>query len=81
MDEPKNEVAKKPENKPTSKGSLLSPVVINGIAVSVTGIWATSFLADILVKSYEPPGAIHVAFMMILGGVFGIQIINGRNDP
>ncbi len=80
MDESVEKPTARPKTPSNPKGSLLSPFVTNGIAVSVTIIWSVSFVADILVKTYDPPGAIHVAFMVILGGVFGLQIFNGRGD-
>lgn len=60
------------------KAHLLSPVVINTIALVVTVVWSASFVADILIMSYSPPSAIHVAFMVILGGIFGVQIVQGK---
>lgn len=69
----------KPDPDSDPKKSVLSPLVVNIIAIVVTVIWATSFIADILVESYQPPTSIHVAFMVILGGIFGVQIAQGRS--
>lgn len=69
-----------PDPKPVSKSGLLSPLAVNAIALVVTFIWAISFLADILVADYSPPGAIHLAFMVVLGSIFGAQIVQGRKS-
>jgi hypothetical protein len=70
--------SKRPEDDNVSKSSLLNPFVVNSIAVVVTLIWSLSFLADIVIKDYQPPASIHIAFMFILGGIFGFQIVNGK---
>ncbi len=64
----------------SATGSVLTPIVTNSIALVVTFIWAGSFIADIVRADYHPPTAIHVAFMMVLGSVFGLQIFNGRDS-
>lgn len=53
----------------------LSPGVVNAIAAVVTGMWALSFVADIVIADYTPPTNIHVAFMLIVGAVFGSQFV------
>lgn len=70
----------KPDDDKKSSRGLLNPIVINGIAIIVTLVWATSFLADILVKGYAPPNGIHLAFMVVLGSIFGVQILQGRKS-
>lgn len=65
-----------PDPDSKSKSSLLSPVVVNGIAVVVTMVWAVSFVADIVSKDYAPPAGIHLAFMLVLGSIFGAQLIS-----
>jgi hypothetical protein len=50
------------------------------IAVVVTVVWAISFLADIVpALNYEPSPYIHLAFMLVLGGLFGASFV-GRGD-
>lgn len=44
----------------------------------VTTVWAASFLADIMIQTYEPSAAIHAAMMAILGALFGREVI-GKN--
>lgn len=56
---------------------LLPPIVINIIALMVTIVWSVSFIVDIVVRGYDPPGSLHAAFMLILGAVFGSQMIRG----
>lgn len=53
----------------------LSQGVVNAVALVVAVVWATSFVADILVKTYTPPNEVHLALMVVLGGVFGSQFI------
>lgn len=53
----------------------LSPTVVNSIAAVVTCVWALSFLADIVVDEYSPPTNVHMAFMLIVGAVFGSQFV------
>lgn len=52
----------------------LSPGVVNAVAVTVTAVWALSFAADVIIAAYTPPTSIHLALMVVLGGVFGSQI-------
>lgn len=46
----------------------------DGITVVVTGIWAMSFVADIFMRAYEPPAAVHAALLLVLGPLFGIRL-------
>lgn len=50
----------------------MDPRLKNGIIIVVTTIWATNFLAGLLVPSYETDQAINVAFMTIVGGLFAL---------
>lgn len=56
----------------------LSPKVVNAIALVVTIVWAITFMADIALEAYNPPGGIHAALMLVLGGVFGSQLVKGK---
>lgn len=50
--------------------------VIVTLALTVTFVWATSFVADIIQgEKYEPPIAIHGAMLVVLGSIFGFQLI------
>jgi hypothetical protein len=53
----------------------LSQSVVNAVAVVVTIVWGISFVADILIPDYVPPTNVHMALMVVLGGVFGSQFI------
>lgn len=46
-----------------------------GIALVVTVVWAASFVADLLVPTYDPPTELHAAMLMVVGGIFGVQAI------
>lgn len=50
--------------------------VIVTLALTVTFVWAISFVADIVQgDKYEPPIAIHGAMLVVLGSIFGFQLI------
>lgn len=50
--------------------------VVVTLALTVTFVWATSFVADIIQgEKYEPPIAIHGAMLVVLGSIFGFQLI------
>lgn len=54
-----------------------------GIASVVTTVWAISFLVDIIPRlDYEPSPFIHLAFMLILGALFGERLVrrNGNGE-
>lgn len=56
----------------------IPPWLFNGLAVGVAVVWAISFVADALPGStYDPPVAVHAAFMVVLGAVFGVRIARG----
>lgn len=58
----------------------ISPLVTNGIAIVVTVMWAASFTVDIISMEYTPPTAIHVAFMAVIGAIFGFQLVKGKDQ-
>ncbi len=59
------------------KRRSVSPAVANGIAIVVTLVWAVSFVADIIPSAnYDPPTAIHAAFMVVVGSIFGVQLFS-----
>ena len=41
------------------------------IAITVTVVWATSFIADIFIPGYDPSPFIHLAMMTVVGAIFG----------
>jgi hypothetical protein len=53
----------------------LSQGVVNLVAMVVVLVWATGFVADILIEKYVPPSEVHLALMVVLGGVFGAQFL------
>ena len=59
---------------------ILTPYVINGIAIVVTLVWAASFVADVTVEGYNPPGQIHMVMLGIVGSIFGFQIVHRNGD-
>lgn len=59
---------------PRAPGGFLSYF----IAMVVTVVWAASFVADLAVKGYDPPGAIHVAMLAVVGFFYGLPIAFGE---
>lgn len=49
--------------------------VSNLIALVVTAVWAASFLADIALKSYEPPASLHAIMMVVAGAAFAGTVV------
>lgn len=52
------------------------------IAYIITGVWAVSFLADIIPAiEYEPSPFIHAIMLVVVGAIFGVQITkNGKSE-
>lgn len=48
--------------------------------LTVTGVWASSFVADIIMTGYSPSPYIHAAMMAIIGALFGREIIGKDYD-
>lgn len=47
----------------------------NIIALVVTGVWALSFIADIILTSYEPSPYLHAIMMTVAGAAFGGSLL------
>ena len=57
----------------------LSPIVSTAIALVVTIVWAASFLADIVVKDYDPNPLVHFIMLAVVGAAFGHSVLrNGK---
>ena len=56
--------------------NIIAPYVINGIAVVVTLVWAGSFIADVMIQTYNPPPQIHMVMLGIVGSLFGFQVVH-----
>lgn len=67
-------------DKKAKRNAKITPYVINGVAITVTLVWAASFVADVLMETYNPPGQIHMIMMGIVGSLFGFQIMKGNGD-
>ena len=52
----------------------------NAIAIVVTVVWTVSFVADIVLKSYDPSPFIHLAMMAVVGAAFGSSVLKGGDD-
>lgn len=53
----------------------MNPRTSNLIALVVTAVWAISFLADIILKSYEGSPYVHAIMMLVAGAAFSGQLI------
>lgn len=55
--------------------------VSNAIAIVVTIVWATSFLLDIFLSSYDPPASIGGIMMIVVGAAFaGNVLTRGKSE-
>jgi hypothetical protein len=55
--------------------------ISNIIALVITAVWATSFIADIISSNYEPSPYIHGIMMLVAGAAFGDSVIRrSRTD-
>lgn len=53
----------------------MNPRTGNLIALVVTAVWAISFLADIISKSYAGSPYVHAIMMLVAGAAFSGQLI------
>ena len=63
----------------TKGKTLIDTRIANGIAIVVTLVWATAFIADIISDKYAAPVGIHAAFMTVIGSIFGYQLVAGKD--
>lgn len=59
------------------KRSIFDQRIVNGLAILVSVVWAVSFIADIVVKGYDPSPFIHLTMMAIVGAAVGRGFIKG----
>lgn len=63
-----------------NRDGILSSRVATIIALTVTAVWAASFIADFMVKDYDPNPLVHFIMMGVAGAVFGHGFLkNGKN--
>jgi len=53
--------------------------LIIAIAILITVVWAVSFVADAVNKTYEPPPSVHPLMLMVAGAAFGSEMLRTRN--
>lgn len=68
-------MAQQPGSSNNGRVGGVHPWLFNGLAILVALVWAVSFIVDALSDKYEPPVAIHGAMMVVLGAVFGVQLV------
>lgn len=55
---------------------ILPARIINVMAITITFVWAASFLADIIFKdSYDPSPYVHFIMMALVGSAFGRNLL------
>lgn len=47
------------------------------IALVVTIAWTVSFVADILIPEYDPPGSVGTLMLLVAGALFGEGVVRG----
>lgn len=61
--------------------SVIHPNVANGIAILISCVWATSFIADILKDGYDVNPLVHFIMVIAAGAAFNVGISrNGKSD-
>lgn len=50
----------------------MSPRLHNAVVIVVTVVWATNFLARLVLPHYEPPVQVDAIFMAIVGGTIAL---------
>lgn len=56
------------------------PRIVNGIAVLVSIVWAISFVADIVIATYDPSPFVHLAMMTVVGAAVGSNVLKRKDD-
>ena len=74
-----------PDSAPRKRGAnpspVISPRVTTAIAVTITVVWACSFVADIFIRDYDPSPFVHALMMAVAGTAFGHRFLrNGSAD-
>lgn len=49
---------------------LLDNRMVTLLAYVIIGAWAISFLADLIVRTYDPPPTVHALMMALAGSAF-----------
>lgn len=59
---------------------MLSDKVRNGIAITITVVWAASFLVGVIEPRYQVDAAIHGIMLVVAGGAFGSSIVKRNGN-
>lgn len=51
----------------------MSPRLHNAVVIVVTVVWATNFLARLVLPHYQPPVQVDAVFMAIVGGAMALS--------
>jgi hypothetical protein len=52
-------------------GGAVSPRVRNGIAVTITGVWASTYIASIFIHSFTPSPYLHALMIGLATSIWG----------
>jgi hypothetical protein len=52
---------------------------VDFLAWMITIFWGGSFLADMTLKEYDPPAAIHALMTIVAGAAFGGTLLKAKN--
>lgn len=55
----------------------VSPRVRNGIAITITAVWALGMVADVAMSTFSPPTVVHAIMLGLAASVFGSNFIKG----
>ncbi len=58
-------------------GYLVSPAIRNGIAIVITAVWASTFIASIFLPMFQPSPFVHMAMLGLAAAVFGSGFVKG----
>ena len=64
--------------RPTPQQRRVPPWLSNGLAVLVSFVWAGSFVLGAVRPGYSADPAVHGAFVIVLGAVYGVKIGKGN---
>lgn len=59
---------------------MVGRTVRNGLASIVATVWVVNFVGGTMLKTFAPDPAIHAAFMLVLGAIYGSEALRARGD-
>lgn len=62
---------------PLDDGVSVSPRVRNGIAITITAVWAVGLIADAAMSTFSQHTLVHTALIGLAASVFGSNFVKG----